>query len=37
MRQHQEALNLTGGNYDAATHDLQLVKDVKSGKRPLDP
>jgi tetratricopeptide (TPR) repeat protein len=37
IRQHQEALNLTGNKYESAAHDLQLVKDVKSGKRPFDP
>jgi tetratricopeptide (TPR) repeat protein len=37
IRYHEQALNLKGGKYDEAAHDLDLVKRVKSGAVPFDP
>ena len=37
IRHHEQAINLAGGKYEAAAHDLDLVRQVQSGKVPLDP
>jgi tetratricopeptide (TPR) repeat protein len=37
IRYHEQAISLAGGKYDHAEHDLNLVRQVKSGKIPFDP
>jgi len=37
IRYHEQAISLQRGDYPAAVHDLNLVRQVKSGKVPFDP
>lgn len=36
IEEHKKAIELTNGNYDAAKHDMDLVKRVKNGEIPFD-
>jgi len=36
IKEHETALELTGGNYPAAEHDRQIVTRVKNGEIPFD-
>jgi len=36
IKEHETALELTGGNYPAAEHDMRLVIRVKNGEIPFD-
>jgi tetratricopeptide (TPR) repeat protein len=37
IRYHEQAISLANGKYDYAEHDLNMVRQVKSGKVPFDP